>query len=149
MPETAHPDAQPDPWRNPGPDPAWPVNDRGRAYLPGVRDDEKTWALFSHLSLLAHLVLPMVAIAAPLAIWLVHRDKSAYIEDHAKEAVNFQITLILYNLMTIPLAIITCGLGAFLPLLLYPLGLVGMILAAAAANRGEFYRYPMTFRFIN
>ncbi len=133
------------------PDPAppeYPVNGRGRVYQPGLGDDEKTWAVLSHLSLLGHVVLPFAAAAIPWVIWLVKKDRSAYVDDHAGEALNFHITLILYNLLIIPLAVITCGVGAALVVGVYALGVVGMILATLAANRGEFFRYPMTFRFI-
>lgn len=131
------------------PEPTYPVNARGRLYDPAVKDDERTWAVLAHLSVLGHLLLPVVALAAPLVIWLVKREQSAYLDDHARESLNFHITLVLYSVLAIPLAIITCGLGALLVLLVYPLGLIGMIMASIAANRGEFYRYPMTFRFIS
>lgn len=127
----------------------YPLNGRGRAYAPGITDDEKTWALISHLSLLAHLVIPLFAIAIPIIIWATKKDSSAFVDDHARESINFQITLILYHLIAIPLAIITCGIGGLLVLVAYVLGVVGMIMAAMAANRGEFFRYPMTFRFIH
>lgn len=129
--------------------PTYPVNARGRLYDPAVTDDERTWAMLAHLSVLAHLIAPVVALAAPLVIWLVKREQSAYLDDHARESLNFHITLVLYSVLAIPLAIITCGIGGLLLLLVYPLGLIGMIMASIAANRGEFYRYPMTFRFIN
>lgn len=129
-------------------DAAYPVNARGRACCPGMTDDEKTWAMFAHLSLLAHLVAPAVAVVIPLVIYLIRREGSAFVEDHAREALNFQISLVVYSLLAVPLAIITCGVGGLLALLVYPLGIVGMILAAMATSRGEFYRYPMTFRLV-
>jgi uncharacterized Tic20 family protein len=127
----------------------YPLNERGRAFAPDISDDEKTWALFSHLSLLAHLVIPFFAIAIPIVIWATKKESSSFVDDHARESINFQITLTLYHLIAIPLAIITCGVGALLVLVAYVLGVIGMIMAAMAANRGEFYRYPMTFRFIH
>jgi uncharacterized Tic20 family protein len=127
----------------------YPLNGRGRAYAPDITDDEKTWALLSHLSLLAHLVIPLFAIAVPIVIWAVKKDNSAYVDDHARESINFQLTLILYNILAVPLAIVTCGIGAVLVAVAYVLGVIGMIMAAVAANRGEFFRYPMTFRFIH
>lgn len=137
---------QPDPVRESSP--GYSVNGRGRCFDAGVTDDEKTWAMLAHLSLLAHLVLPGVAIIAPIVIYAVKRDGSPYVEDHAREALNFQITLILYHLIAIPLAIITCGIGGLLVVVAYVLGLIGMVMATLAANRCEFYRYPMTFRLV-
>jgi hypothetical protein len=136
---------QPDPHQPPS---GYAVNDRGRCVEAGVTDDDKTWAMLAHLSLLAHLLLPIVAIAAPIVIYAARRERSAFVGDHAREAINFQITLIIYHLIAIPLAIITCGIGAVLVPIAYILGLIGMVMAALAANRREYFRYPMTFRLV-
>ncbi len=133
------------------------VNERGRAVAPDVSDDEKTWSLIMHLTLLGHLVIPYLSIIAPIVMWMNKKDQSQYIDDHGREAVNFQITILIYSFV-LPIAaaligIITCGVGLLLvipaALLPYVLGLVGMIMAAMAAGRGEFFRYPMTIRFLN
>lgn len=127
----------------------YPVNERGRVYSPNATDDEKTWAMLSHLSLLGHLVVPFFAIIASIVILNTKGKTSAYVADHARDSINFQITLLLYSVFAIPLAFVTCGLGGLLAVLVYPLGIVGVIMAAVAANRGEFFRYPMTFRLIH
>lgn len=123
------------------------LNGRGRL-VHDATDDEKTWAMLAHLSLLGHMVLPFVSIIAPIVIYVTKRETSPYVEDHARDAINFQITLILYHLIAIPLAIVTCGVGAVLVPIAYILGLIGMVMAAIAANRGEYFRYPMTFRLV-
>ncbi|MDF1809475.1 MAG: DUF4870 domain-containing protein [Phycisphaerales bacterium] len=125
-----------------------PINARGRAFDPDATDDERTFALMLHLSLLAHVVLTGFAILVPIIMWNIKKEESPFLDDHGREAINFQISLIIYSIIWIPIAIITCGIGAVLVLLPYVLGIVGMIQAAMAANRGEFYRYPMTFRFL-
>lgn len=127
----------------------YPVNERGRAYAPVLADDDKTWSMLAHLSLLGHLIVPPFAIIAPIIIYMTKKDQSGYVADHAAEAINFQITLMIYTLIAGPLALLTCGLGAVLAIVVVPLGIVGMVLAAVASNRGEFFRYPMTFRFIH
>jgi len=135
---------------NQEPHPEPPVNAQGKAYDPDATADERTFAMFMHLSLLAHTVLTMIAIIAPIIMWNIKKNESPFLDDHGREAINFQISLLLYSVLTIPIGIITCGLGFFvLPVGIYILGLIGMILAAVAANRGEFYRYPMTLRFID
>ncbi len=125
-----------------------PVNERGRAYDPDATDDERTYALFMHLTLLGHVVLPLIAIGAPIIMWQIKKDQSPFLDDHGREAVNFQLSLIILSILLIPIGIITCSAGFFLYIPLYVLALVGMIQAAQAANRGEFYRYPMTFRLV-
>ncbi len=129
-----------------------PVNERGRAYDPDATADERSYTLFMHLALLAHLVLTLIAILIPIIMWQVKKNESPFLDDHGREAVNFQISLVIWSIIftvvSIPVGFMTCGIGftlAFVPTIL---GLIGMIQAASAANRGEFYRYPMTFRFV-
>ncbi len=147
MPEAVH---EHDHYRSP------PVNTRGRAYDPDVTDDERTYALMLHLSLLAHVVLTLIAIIIPIVMWQAKKKESPFLDDHGREAVNFQISLIIWSIALPIIAalvgLITCGVGLVLlipaAILPYIVGVVGMIQASMAANRGEFYRYPMTFRFV-
>ncbi len=127
-----------------------PVNEQGRAFDPDATPDERTFALMMHLSLLGHIVLSGFAIIAPIIMWNIKKEESPFLDDHGREALNFQISLIIYTILIVPLGIITCGLGFIVfPIGLYVLGLIGMIKASIAANRGEFYRYPMTMRFVS
>lgn len=132
---------------------AYPINERGRAYEPDVSSEERTYAVMMHLSLLGYLFAPFVMFIAPLVMWLVKKDTSRFLDDHGRETLNFHLTLMLYAvvlpILVTPLALLTCGLAwAAAALLPFVLGLVGMISAARAADRGEYYRYPMTLRFI-
>ncbi|MCA9277156.1 MAG: DUF4870 domain-containing protein, partial [Phycisphaerales bacterium] len=141
MPQAAHTEQ----YRTP------PVNERGRAYDPDVTDDERTYALMLHLSLLAHAVLTFIALAIPIIMWQVKKEQSPFLDDHGREAVNFQISLIIWSIalpiIAALIGLLTCGVGLILlvpaALLPYVIGVIGMIQAAVAANRGEFYRYPM------
>ncbi len=130
------------------PSPAPPINARGRAYDPDATSDERSYALFMHLTLLAHHVLSVLAVVIPLIMWNTKKDQSPFLDDHGREAVNFQISLIIYSLLLIPIGLITCSIGFLLYIPLYILAIIGMVQAAMAANRGEFYRYPMTLRFL-
>lgn len=142
MPQAAHTEQ----YRTP------PVNERGRAFDPDVTDDERTYALIMHLSLIAHLFLTLIAFGIPLIMWLVKKEESPFLDDHGREAVNFQISLLIWSIIftiaAVPITIITCGVGFFVAFIPTVVAVVGMIQAAVAANRGEFYRYPMTFRFV-
>ena len=126
-----------------------PINERGRAYDPDVTDDERTFALWMHLTGLGHIILTGFAIIAPIIMWQIKKDDSPFLDDHGTEAVNFQLSLIIYSIALVPIGILTCSAGFFLYIPLYVLALIGMIQAAQAANRGEFYRYPMTLRMIH
>lgn len=119
----------------------------GRVVDPHAGEGERLYAMFTHLSLIAaHALVPIVP---ALVMWLIKKDRSPFIDDHGREAINFQISLIVYAIGVAVLGLITCGAGWILWVPLYALGIVGMILAAISANRGEFYRYPMTIRFLS
>jgi uncharacterized protein len=126
-----------------------PVNERGVAYDPDATSDERTFALFMHLGLLGHLVISVLAILIPIIMWSMKKEESPFLDDHGREAINFQISLMLISLLLIPVGFLTCGAAFFLYIPLYVLAIIGMIQAAIAANRGEFYRYPMTMRFLH
>ncbi len=134
------------------------VNEKGRYVVEDATPDERTYSTLIHLSLIAQPMLPVVAVAIPIIMWMIKKNDSAYIADHGREAVNFQISLLLYSVLlpiiAIPIGLLlfVVGVAVTLPiaaLFPYVLGLIGMIIAAMAANRGELYRYPMTIRFLN
>ena len=120
-------------------------------YVDGlVPEAQRTYGLFTHLAgLLSLLDLTLAGPIATLIMWRIKANESEYLDDHGREAMNFQISLVLYSLAAVPIGIITFGLGV--PVVLFAvwvLRLVGCIRGAMAANRGEYYRYPMCMRFI-
>lgn len=134
---------------------------RGRLRDESATSSERQYAMFNHLAGLLSLVdFAIIGFVASLVMWLVKRDESEFLDDHGKEAVNFQISLFLYVVIGVIagglFVLLTLGLGALLvvPLaiiggvFIFVLRLVGCIMAAIAANRGEFYRYPMCIRLI-
>jgi uncharacterized Tic20 family protein len=99
--------------------------------------DEKTLAILSHILTL------IVWLFAPLIIYLIKKDESAFVAAHAKESLNFQITI---ALVCIVLFITIIGI-----FLLWIVGIIAMILVIVAtikANDGKLYRYPFTLRLI-
>jgi hypothetical protein len=114
---------------------------------PGVRDNERTYALVTHLTvLLYHVLLPVVP---ALVMWLLRRERSCFIDDHGRQAINFQLTLLVYALTAWILGMPTFGVAGFVGgALVYVLGFVGMVLAARASWKGRVYRYPMTIPFL-
>jgi hypothetical protein len=115
---------------------------------PDATPDQRTYVLIMHLTLIATQILPLALVIAPLIMWQIKKDESRFIDDHGREIVNFHISILLYALALTALTFITCGVGAIGFLALYALGIVGMIMGAAAANRGEYFRYPATLRLI-
>jgi uncharacterized protein len=113
----------------------------GAAGVPQLRpDEEKTWAI------LAHLLPFLFSFLAPLVIWLVFKGRGAYLEHQAKESLNFQITLAIVSIIGAILTLIIVGI--FILIAAGIAALVLQILAAVAANKFEWYRYPVSIRFI-
>jgi uncharacterized Tic20 family protein len=102
--------------------------------------DDRMLAMFCHLGgVFGGFLLPLI-------IWLVKKDESSYIDYHGKEALNFQLTMLIGHLIMLPLAFCTFGITA---LAMFAFVITFSIIAATAANRGERYAYPMTIRFIS
>lgn len=101
-------------------------------------EGERTWGMLTHLA--GFLPFPILA---PLIVWLVKRDESPFLDDHGREALNFQISIWLYGLI----ATFTC-VGIVLLPILGIVNVVCMIVMATRAYAGEYIRYPMTIRFV-
>lgn len=107
---------------------------------------EKTWAMFAHLSALAGFIIPFGNIIGPLVIWLIKKDESPFVDDQGKEALNFQISITIYLIVAAILVVII--LGIFLLIGIIILALVLIVIAAVKANSGEKFRYPLAIRLI-
>jgi uncharacterized protein len=124
----------------------------------GVSAEQRQWAMFAHLSaLLGGLVTAgwgasLGCLVGPLIIWLVKKDTMPFVDDQAKEALNFNITIAGIMLVLFVLGIVTLGIGFLIALpimLVVGLGaLVLIILAAIKANEGVAYRYPFAIRLV-
>ncbi len=98
------------------------------------------------LATVTHLLGLVAGFLGPLIVWIVKKEESPYVAQQAKEALNFQLTMILYWVVSFFAMIILIGL-LMLPVVLV-LQFVLPIVAAVAANKGTAYRYPLTLRFI-
>lgn len=125
------------------------------AVPPPSNRDENTWAMLCHLSALAGLVIPLGNIVGPLLVWLIKKDEMPRVDDQGKEALNFQISLIIYlfvgSAISVMLILVAIGIVLlFLVLVSVPIfGIVMTVVAALRANQGEAYRYPLCLRFIS
>jgi uncharacterized Tic20 family protein len=107
----------------------------------------RTWAAFIHASALLGVFIHFPGhLLGPLILWLIKRDDAAELDAHGKEAVNFQISMLIYNAIAAVFCLILVGF-VFLAIL-WVLNAVFVIIAAIQASDGKFYRYPMTIRFI-
>ncbi|HET7534206.1 MAG TPA: DUF4870 domain-containing protein [Nocardioidaceae bacterium] len=104
-------------------------------------DDEKLWAIAAHLGPL------LLGFVAPLVVWLVFRDRSAFLDRHGKEALNFQIAYLVYFVVAGVSIVILVGF-VLLPLVGIA-WVVFMILASVKASQYQDYRYPAIFRVVS
>ncbi|QTN33236.1 DUF4870 domain-containing protein [Akkermansiaceae bacterium] len=101
--------------------------------------DEQLWIVFCHISLLLG-----IGIILPLVVYLVKKDESPRITHHAREALNFHISVLIYSVV----CAITC-IG--IPLVPF-IGIAAMVLSIIAAVKASDpfpYRYPLTLRLVN
>lgn len=124
-----------------------------------LQSPSRTWEVLCHLSALCMFVgVPFGNVLGPLVIWLLKRGDSPSIDEHGKESLNFQLSLLLYLIVlgvaTVSLMLILIGF-LLLPVLIAAMVLgpiidvIFVIIAAVKASSGEFYRYPLTIRFIS
>lgn len=109
-------------------------------------EDDRTMAM------LCHLLSIFTGFLGPLILWLVKKDSSRFVDHHGREALNFQITVFIASLCvgSVAFVLMFFVIGILLIPVLMAIGvlaLVGEIMAALAANRGEWHRYPCTIRF--
>ena len=112
-----------------------------------VSKDEQNWAMGCHLAALSGFVIPLGNIVGPLVVWLIKKDTMPLVDQHGKEALNFQITVLLAVIISALLVFVLIGF-----LLLFVVGLGALILtimATVKVSNGELnYRYPFALRLI-
>lgn len=104
-------------------------------------NDDKNIATITHIGGTVFSFVPA------LIVWILKKDENPYIEDQAKEALNFQITMVLAYMLAGVLSWILIGL-IFFPVI-WVLNIVFCIIAAISTSKGETYRYPFALRLIN
>lgn len=127
--------------------------------------DERAWAMLAHLAVFSGGFIPFGHIFGPLIVWLVKRDQYALVDDQGRESLNFQISMSIYTVILVVVAVvaglslaagdqeagmlgtlIAAGIGL---LLIAVLDFIFVIVASVRSYRGERYRYPLTIRFLS
>ena len=114
---------------------------------PHVRED-KTLLVLTHLSQLLHYVVGFGGLIVPLIIWAANKERVQELDENGKAILNFQISLIVYALLSIP-AILLLGLGLITLLGVAILGFVLPIVNAVRVNRGEKPNYYISIKFLS
>jgi uncharacterized Tic20 family protein len=105
--------------------------------------DERLWSTLIHLSAF------LVSLWGPLIGYLVLRERGPFVQAHTAAALNFQLSVLIYSLGIGVIALITVGIGALLYVPFLIAVAVFQIIAAVAANNGQYYTYPLTIRFVS
>jgi uncharacterized protein len=102
-----------------------------------------------NLAMLTHLSGFVFSVIVPLIVWLLHKDRSdkAYLTGEAKEALNFQITVLLAWVVCWVLQVIL--IGFLLAAVLWFANLIFCIIAAVKVSSDGHYRYPFALRLVN
>lgn len=122
---------------------------------PAATSDQQTWRVLAHASAFIQLV-GIPSVVGPLIVWLIRREDPV-VEPHAREALNFQLSLLIYFIggvvlgfvaaLTIVGLILTAVIIIAL-IVLFLLELLFALLGTIAASRGEMYRYPLNLDLI-
>ena len=108
----------------------------------------RTWSVLCHASALLGLFFHFFGhLLGPLIVWLIKRDASPEIDANGKESLNFQISMLIYDVIAGVLCIILIGIPILIAL--WVLNTVFVIIATVKTSEGKFYRYPFTIRFLN
>jgi uncharacterized Tic20 family protein len=120
--------------------PATPTSDQSAYQGPEPDKDARTMAM------LCHLLAIFTGFLGPLIIWLIKKDQSPFVDDQGKEALNFQLTMLIGWIAG---ALTTCIFIGFiiLPAVII-VNLIFCIMATMKANQGIAYRYPFAIRMI-
>lgn len=113
----------------------------------GLSEDDRTMAM------LCHLLGMFTGFLGPLIVWLVKKDQSPFVDHHGRESLNFQLTILLAMLalgsVTFVLMLVLVGFLLVPVLAAIPIiALIFEIIAAIAAQRGEWHRYPFCIRMV-
>jgi len=111
-----------------------------------ISKDERTWGMLCHLSSLAGYVVPFGSVIGPLVVWLMEKDEFPFVNDQGREAVNFHLSMLIFEIIAFFLCFVLIGF-VVLPLLLI-FELIQVVLASISANDGKPYRYPLTMQFV-
>tara|TARA_B100000745_G_scaffold254222_1_gene176630 strand:- start:1201 stop:1605 length:405 start_codon:yes stop_codon:yes gene_type:complete len=108
--------------------------------------DEKNWGMYCHLAVFAGFVIPFGNVIGPLILWSMKKDEYAFADYNGKEALNFQLTMLIIFIGCFILSFIFIGLFLMMGFGLF--SLIVTVLAIIKSSSGEYYRYPFKIQFV-
>ena len=116
--------------------------------VSSTSSEVRNWCVLCHASALLGLFFHFFGhLLGPLIVWLIKRDASPEIDANGKESLNFQISMLIYDVIAGILCFVLIGIPILIAL--WVLNTVLVIIAAVKTSEGKFYRYPLTIRFLS
>ena len=113
----------------------------GQKLQQGVTENDRLYSLFMHIGGL------VVSFLVPLIMWLIKKDDSPFIDHHGRQSLNFQLSILIYFVVSFVLIIVFVGI--LLIIVVIVLDIVFSIIAGVKAYRGEYYRIPIAIPFFS
>lgn len=113
---------------------------------PQTAPPERTWEMLAHLAALSACIVPFGSFLGPFLIWQIKKNEFPSVEAHAKAALNFQLSCLIYAIPCFLLIFVVIGFPLLAGLGIF--NLVCVIIASIKANNGEAWKYPLTLTLI-
>jgi len=105
------------------------------------------WTVLCHAAALSGILFHVFGhVLGPLIVWLLKRGEMPEVDMHGKESMNFQLSMLIYNIVAGILCLVLIGFPILV--VLWVLNIVFVVIASIKASEGALYRYPMTIRFL-
>lgn len=122
------------------------MDDNQKVEIIVADKEQRTWAMFCHLSALAGLLFPFGSVIGPLIVWLVKKEEMPLVAEHGRKSLNFQLTMMIAYIVCFMLMFVVVGV-ILLPLVAL-FSLIMVVVSAIKANDGKEVNYPMSIEFI-
>lgn len=107
----------------------------------------RNYGMLCHLTaLVLFLGVPFGHLIGPLVVWLLKKNDHPFVDEQGKEALNFQISMTIYALVSALFVFVVVGI--FFLIVLAIVDLILVIVASVKISNGQHYRYPLTIRFL-
>ena len=110
--------------------------------------EDRSLIVITHLSQLITLLTGFGSLILPLILWVTQKEKVYQMDTHGKNIINFQLSLIVYFIICVPL-ILLFGLGLLGFIVLGIIAIIFPVINAIKASHGETPSYPFSFKFIS
>lgn len=122
------------------------MDDNQKVEIIVADKEQRTWAMFCHLSALAGLLFPFGSVIGPLIVWLVKKEEMPLVAEHGRKSLNFQLTMMIAYIVCFMLMFVVVGV-ILLPLVAL-FSLIMVVVSAIKASDGKEVNYPLTIEFI-